>query len=77
MNYTELIASIQTYTQNSEATFVAELPTFVKQAEDRIYHMVQLPALRRSQEGVSDARRGRCATGKAAHHLDPVRQSRP
>lgn len=55
MNYTELIASIQTYTQNSEATFVAELPTFVKQAEDRIYHMVQLPALRRSQEGVLTA----------------------
>ena len=49
--YAELIASVQTYTQNSETTFVAELPTFVKQAEDRIYHMVQLPALRRSQSG--------------------------
>jgi len=55
MTYAELIASIQTYTQNSEATFVAELPTFVKQAEDRIYHMVQLPMLRKSQSGTLTA----------------------
>jgi hypothetical protein len=55
MNYTELLASIQTYTQNDEATFVAEIPTFVKQAEDRIYNMVQLPALRRSQQGTTTA----------------------
>jgi len=53
--YAELIASVQTYTQNSETTFVAELPTFVKQAEDRIYHMVQLPALRKSQSGTLTA----------------------
>jgi len=49
--YTELKASIQTYTQNSETTFVDEIPTFVKQAEDRIYHMAQLPALRKNQSG--------------------------
>lgn len=51
MTYAELIATIQTYTQNSEDTFVAELPNIVKQAEDRIYHMVQLPMLRKSQSG--------------------------
>ena len=55
MNYTELIASVQTYTQNSEATFVAELPTFVKQMEDRVYHMIQFPVLRKSQEGTLTA----------------------
>jgi hypothetical protein len=55
MTYAELIASVQTYTQNSEATFVAELPTFVKQAEDRIYHLAQLPFARKSQEGALTA----------------------
>lgn len=51
MNYADLIQSVQDYTQNDEATFVAELPNIVKQVEDRIYHMVQLPALRKSQMG--------------------------
>ena len=55
MTYAELIASIKTYTQNSESTFVAELPNIVKQAEDRIYHMVQLPMLRRSSQGTLTA----------------------
>jgi len=51
MNYAELIASIKKYTENTETDFVAELPNIVKQAEDRIYHMVQLPMFRRSQSG--------------------------
>jgi hypothetical protein len=51
MNYADLIQSVQDYTQNDEATFVAELPNIVKQVEDRIYHMVQLPALRKTQSG--------------------------
>ena len=55
MNYTELIQSIQDYTQNSEATFVAELPNIVKQVEDRIYHMAQLPVLRKTQIGTLTA----------------------
>ena len=55
MTYAELIASVQTYTQNSEATFVAELPTFVKQMEDRVFHMVQLPMLRKSSTGTLTA----------------------
>ena len=55
MNYTELVASIKTYTENTETDFVAEIPTFVKQAEDRIYHMVQIPALRKTQSGVLTA----------------------
>ena len=55
MNYASLIASIQSYTENSEAAFVAEIPTFVKQAEDRIQHMVQLPAFRKNSQGVLTA----------------------
>jgi len=48
MNYTELKASIQTYTENTETDFVAEIPTFVKQTEDRIQHIVQLPMFRKT-----------------------------
>ena len=51
MNYTELVTEIQDYTQNYEASFVAAIPTFVKQAEKRIYNGVQLPALRRNVTG--------------------------
>jgi|TARA_R100001530_G_scaffold16274_5_gene14354 hypothetical protein len=48
MNYAELTASIQTYTENTETDFVAEIPTFVKQTEDRIQHIVQLPLFRKT-----------------------------
>lgn len=49
MNYTELTAAIQDYTEN---VFTAdELATFVKNAEQRIYNIVQLPALRKNVTG--------------------------
>jgi hypothetical protein len=49
MNYAELVAAIQDYTQD---TFTeTELSTFVKQAEQRIYNTVQLSNLRRNQIG--------------------------
>jgi hypothetical protein len=49
MNYAELTAAIQDYTEN---TFTAtELAVFVEQAEQRIYNMVQLANLRRNQTG--------------------------
>jgi hypothetical protein len=51
MTYTELVAEIQDYTQNYEASFVAAIPTFVQQAEKRIYNSVQLPVLRRNVTG--------------------------
>lgn len=51
MTYTELSALIIEYTQNEEATFVAAIPTFVSQAEERIYNSVQLPSLRRNVTG--------------------------
>lgn len=43
MNYTELSTAIQNYCNNNETTFVATIPTFVKQAENRIYRKVNLP----------------------------------
>jgi len=48
MNYTELSSAIQAYTENTEANFVAEIPVFVQQAEQRIYNMVQFPSIRKN-----------------------------
>ena len=51
MNYTELSAAIQEYTQNYETDFVANIPLFVQQAEQRIYNTVQFPSLRKNVTG--------------------------
>ena len=51
MNYTQLKQLIQDYTQNYETTFVADIPTFVEQAEQRIYNSVQFPSLRKNMTG--------------------------
>ena len=51
MTYVELLAEIQNYTQNYESTFVATIPTFVEQAEERIYNSVQIPPLRKNVTG--------------------------
>lgn len=48
MNYVDLSNQIQSYTQNTEPVFVSEIPTFVQQAEERIYNTVLFPALRKS-----------------------------
>ena len=53
MNYTELSAAIQAYAENTEANFVAEIPTFVTQAEQRIYNSVQFPSIRKNMTGVT------------------------
>ena len=53
MNYTQLVAEIQAYTQNYETDFVANIPTFVEQAETRVYNTVQIPALRKNVTGVT------------------------
>tara|TARA_R110000737_G_scaffold211818_1_gene229365 strand:- start:26 stop:679 length:654 start_codon:yes stop_codon:yes gene_type:complete len=51
MNYTELTAAIKDYTNNTETNFVAAIPTFVKQAEQRIYRSVDLPVNRKNVRG--------------------------
>lgn len=53
MNYTQLSNAIQAYTENTEADFVAEIPVFVKQAEQRIYNNVQFPSLRKNVTGAT------------------------
>jgi len=51
MNYTELSAAIQAYTENTETDFVANIPVFVQQAEQRIYNSVQFPSIRKNVTG--------------------------
>ena len=51
MNYETLYNTIQAYAENTEALFVANIPVFVQEAEERIYNSVQIPALRRNVTG--------------------------
>jgi hypothetical protein len=51
MNYTQLAQAIQDYSENTEALFVSNIPTFVQEAEKRIYNSVQLPPLRKNMVG--------------------------
>jgi hypothetical protein len=53
MNYTQLQAAICDYTQNFEPDFVANIPLFVQQAEQRIYNTVQFPSLRKNVTGAT------------------------
>jgi len=49
--FTTLKSAIQDYTQNTESTFVTNLPTVIKQAEDRIVKSVELPNFRKNVTG--------------------------
>lgn len=51
MNYAELSDAIQDYTENYETSFVANIPTFIKQAEQRVYNFIQFPSLRKNVTG--------------------------
>jgi hypothetical protein len=46
VNYAQLTQALQDYLQNDEATFVSQIPTIVRQAEDRIYQTCELPVLK-------------------------------
>ena len=51
MNYTALTDAICDYTQNFESDFVANIPLFVQQAEQRIFNTVQFPSIRKNVTG--------------------------
>ena len=63
MNYSELVAAIQSYTENqfpetyladgSAVSSTTQIDTFIKQAEQRIYNTVQFPSLRKNVMGVT------------------------
>jgi hypothetical protein len=49
MNYAQLVAAIQSYTENQYTT--TDINTFIENAEQRIYNTVQLPDLRKNVTG--------------------------
>jgi len=49
--YSQLSQLIQDYCQSTETSFVANIPTFVQLAEERIYNSVQIPAIRKNVTG--------------------------
>jgi hypothetical protein len=51
VNYATLTTLIQEYCESTESTFVANIPTFVQLAEERIYNTVQLPTVRKNVLG--------------------------
>jgi hypothetical protein len=51
MNYAQLTAAIIAYTENQDPSFAAEIPVFIRQAEQRIYNTVQLANLRKNVTG--------------------------
>ena len=51
MNYTELSAAIRNYSETEEPEFIANIPVFVKAAEQRIYNSVQISYLRKNVTG--------------------------
>lgn len=51
MNYSQLSQAIQDYCQSTETSFVSNISTFVKQAEQRIYNTIQFPSLRKNVTG--------------------------
>lgn len=53
MNYSELVSAIEDYTENTFAS--ADINIFIKQAEQRVYNTVQLPALRKNVTGNTTA----------------------
>jgi len=55
MNYEQLYNNIQAYAENTEQLFVATIPVFIQEAEDRIYNSVQLPSLRKNVTGTLTA----------------------
>jgi hypothetical protein len=62
MTYTELVAAIQTYTENNFPTITladsstvsstTQIARFVQQAEQRIYNTVQFPSIRKNVTGI-------------------------
>jgi hypothetical protein len=55
MNYEQLYNNIQSYAENTEQLFVASIPVFIQEAEDRIYNSVNLPSLRKNVTGTLTA----------------------
>jgi hypothetical protein len=55
LNYSQLYQAIQDYSENTESLFVANIPRFTQEAEERIYNSVQIPSLRKNVTGTLTA----------------------
>jgi len=55
VNYTALSQAIIDYCNNTESSFVSNIPMFVQQAEQRIYNQIQFPSLRKNVTGNTTA----------------------
>lgn len=53
MNYSELYNAIIDFTENTDDTFLSNIPTFVQDTEKRIYNSVLIPVLRKNVLGSS------------------------
>ena len=51
-----LKTAVQDYCETSETTFVSTLPTFIKEAEERILKNVEMPVFRKNQTGTLGTR---------------------
>ena len=51
--FTTLKTAIQDYTQNTESTFVSQLPRFILNAEERVLKECQLDVFRKSSKGTA------------------------
>ena len=51
----DLEADVQSYTQYDDTDFVANIPNFIRQAEERIWYFVQLPFFRKNVTGAFTA----------------------
>ena len=51
MTYAELKSLVQNYLQNTETTFVSDLPKLIEQAEERILKTINLPVFRKNVSG--------------------------
>lgn len=55
MTYAELVALIEGHCEYEESDFVAAIPDFVRNAEERIFRSIQLPCARKSSAGTLDS----------------------
>ena len=51
MNYETLYNTIQAYAENTESLFLANIPIFVQQCEERVYNTINFPSLRKNVTG--------------------------
>jgi len=53
MNYSSLVTAIQQFIEAADTDFVANIPTFVKAVEQKVYNTTQIPALRKNVTGAA------------------------